>query len=129
MRVLWGIIFWLALCVSATAHEVRPAYLSLSETSPAEFIVTWKQPVLDGRRLKIRPTFPEDCIQTEPKIDRKGVTITERSVLSCPLTEGTIVLDGLERTLTDVFAEINYLSGETRTSLVKPSAPRIDYRP
>jgi hydrogenase/urease accessory protein HupE len=31
----------------------------------------------------------------------------------------------LERTLTDVFAEINYLSGESRTALVKPANPRI----
>lgn len=125
MRVLLSIIMWVAISLSASAHEVRPAYLSLTETSPAEFTVTWKQPVLDGRRLKIKPAFPKGCTQSAPMADRKGATITERSVLSCPLTDGEIVLEGLERTLTDVFAEINYLSGETRTALVKPSDPRI----
>ena len=125
MRALLGIFLWLLMGMSVSAHEVRPAYLNLTETSPSEFSVTWKQPVLDGRRLKIKPTFPEGCTQTTPIADRKGVTITERSVLSCSLTEGEITLSGLERTLTDVFAEINYLSGETRSSLVKPSDPRI----
>ena len=125
MRLLFGIILWLSLAISAAAHEVRPAFLSLTETSPAEFSVIWKQPVLDGKRLKIKPTFPEGCEQSAPVIERKGATITERSVLSCPLTEGEITLAGLERTLTDVFAEINYLSGDTRTALVKPSNPRI----
>ena len=125
MRILLSIFLWIAISLSANAHEVRPAYLSLTEKSPAEFAVTWKQPVLDGRRLKIKPSFPQGCTQTTPMADRKGATITERSVLSCPLTHGEIVLEGLERTLSDVFAEINYLSGETRTALVKPSKPRI----
>lgn len=125
MRLWISIILWVCLSVSAAAHEVRPAFLSLTETSPGAFSVVWKQPVLDGKRLKIRPAFPEGCTQTAPIMDRKGATITERSVLNCPLTEGEITLTGLERTLTDVFAEINYLSGETRTALVKPSNPRI----
>lgn len=113
------------MSVSAWAHEVRPAFLSLTETSPAEFSVVWKQPVLDGKRLKIKPSFPQGCEQTTPIATRQGVTITERSKLNCALTEGEITLTGLERTLTDVFAEINYLSGENRTALVKPSHPRI----
>ena len=125
MRLWLGIILWVFLSVSASAHEVRPAFLSLTETSPAEFSVVWKQPVLDGKRLKIKPSFPQDCEQSAPIAARKGATITERSTLNCVLTEGEITLAGLERTLTDVFAEINYLSGETRTALVKPSNPRI----
>ena len=125
MRILLSIFLWVAISLSASAHEVRPAYLNLTETRPAEFTVTWKQPVLDVRRLKIKPTFPKGCTQSAPIADRKGATITERSALSCPLTNGEIVLEGLERTLTDVFAEINYLSGESRTALIKPSEPRI----
>ena len=125
MRLWFGIILWMLLSVSAWAHEVRPAFLSLTETSPAEFSVVWKQPVLDGKRLKIKPSFPQGCEQTAPIAARKGVTITERSTLNCALTEGEITLTGLERTLTDVFAEINYLSGESRTALVKPSHPRM----
>jgi len=126
MKVLLSIFLWLSISLSASAHEVRPAYLNLTETTPSEFTVTWKQPVLDGRRLKIKPTFPESCMQTTPSVDRKGATITERSVLSCSLTDGAITLAGLERTLTDVFAEVNYLSGETLTALVKPSDPHIN---
>lgn len=125
MRILLGIMFWFIFGAFAQAHEVRPAYLNLTETAPSSFNVTWKQPVLDGRRLKIRPTFPAGCTQTPPIIDRKGVTITERSQLSCSLKQGQITLQGLERTLTDVFAEIHYLSGDTRSALIKPSDPSM----
>jgi len=125
MRCVLGICLWALLCLSAAAHEVRPAFLSLTETTPSEFSVIWKQPVLDGKRLKIKPTFPEGCIQTTPVTTRKGATITEHSILNCPLRQGGITLAGLERTLTDIFAEISYLSGDTLTTLVKPSNPHI----
>lgn len=123
MRIILGIYIWLCFSLVASAHEVRPAYLSLTETKPSEFSVTWKQPVLDGRRLRIKPAFPEGCTQTEPVTSRTGATIIERTVLTgCTLIEGRIAIDGLERTLTDVFAEINYLSGETQMAVLKPSA-------
>ena len=125
IRILLAIIFWASFTCAAAAHEVRPAFLSVTETAPSEFSVKWKQPVLDGKRLRIKPSFPEDCTQTAPITSRTGATIIERSVLNCPLTEGEITLAGLERTLTDVFAEITYLSGESRSALVKPSNPRI----
>lgn len=123
MRILLGIYIWFCFCLVASAHEVRPAYLSLTETKTSEFSVTWKQPVLDGRRLRIKPTFPEGCNQTEPVTSRTGATIIERTVLTgCTLMEGRVTIDGLERTLTDVFAEINYLSGETQMAVLKPSS-------
>jgi len=123
---LWllSLLIWTA-AFTANAHEVRPAYLSLTETTPAEFSVLWKQPVLDGKRLKITPSFPQDCESTTPQMTRQGGTVSERSTLSCSLTEGDISLLGLERTLTDVFVSINYLSGETRTALIKPTTPTM----
>jgi len=114
---------WLIGTSTAFAHEVRPAFLSLTETAPTEFSVLWKQPVIDGKRLKITPEFPENCPQSQPSLTVKGGSVSERSTLSCPLTKGEITLAGLDRTLTDVFVEINYLSGESRTALIKPSGP------
>ncbi|MGB2178231.1 MAG: hypothetical protein ACPH9E_09860 [Hyphomonas sp.] len=54
-----GLSIWLMAAAPAAAHEVRPAYLEVIETAPGTYDVTWKQPVLDGRRLKIDPVFPE----------------------------------------------------------------------
>ncbi len=121
-----AVLLWVLMLGAAAAHEVRPAFLSLTETAPAEFSVLWKQPVMEGKRLRIRPGFPDGCQQTTPVFTRNGDTVNERSRLSsCPLTEGEITLAGLERTLTDVFVQINYLSGEARTALIKPAVPRM----
>ena len=121
-----AVLLWFLMLSSALAHEVRPAFLSLTETAPGEFSVLWKQPVMEGKRLRIQPGFPGGCQQTTPEMTRNGGTVNERSRLSsCPLTEGEITLAGLERTLTDVFVQINYLSGEARTALIKPAVPRM----
>jgi hypothetical protein len=91
------------------------------EKAPGEFNVVWKQPVLSGQRLRIRPTFPESCTQTQSRLDRTGNTVAERFNVSCDLREGVLSLPGLENTLTDAFVEITYLNGDVRAALLKPA--------
>ena len=126
MRGLMVFIFiWLtSLC--AHAHEVRPAFLGLNETAPAEFTMLWKQPVLEGKRLKITPSFDQSCTVGHAVLSQQNGTVIETRNVFCALTEGTITLPGLERTLTDVFVQISYLSGENRSALIKPEAPRFE---
>jgi len=124
-RVFFVALLWVSAS-NANAHEVRPAFLNLNETAQGEFSVLWKQPVIDGKRLKITPTFPPDCAATEPRFSRTGNTVTERWYLTCTLTDGEIILEGLERTLTDVFVEINYLSEAPLSALIKPENPRLE---
>ncbi len=118
-------LFFLSLSQSAFAHEVRPAFWRATETAAGEFQITWKQPVLSGRRLKIKPTYPEGCIQSEPHLDRNRDTVVERYTVSCSLREGRFSLQGLENTLTDAFVEIIYLDEPTRSALLKPSDPTL----
>ncbi|MGJ8561271.1 MAG: HupE/UreJ family protein [Litorimonas sp.] len=110
---------------SAVAHEVRPALLSLDGT-PDGYAVTWKQPVNNGRRLKLTPVFPDGCEATLPATTLDGETVVERFTLNCALDAGEIRIDGLARTLTDVFIRIHAADGSTRSALVKPSKPVMD---
>ena len=113
------------MTTASFAHEVRPAFLRAAETAPNTFNVVWKQPVLSGRRLRIRPSFPEGCAQTEPRLDRSGDTVAERFTVTCNLKDGTLSLPGLENTLTDAFVEISYLDGSVRSALLKPASPTL----
>ena len=124
IRVLLALLLWCA-AAAANAHEVRPAFLRATEVAPSEFDVVWKQPVLSGQRLRIRPTFPSDCTQTEPRLDRSGDTVAERFKVSCDLRQGTLSLPGLENTLTDAFVEIVYLEETNRSALLKPADPTL----
>jgi hydrogenase/urease accessory protein HupE len=127
MRIIY-LICALLLCLSPTlaqAHEVRPAFLRITETAPAQFDVSWKQPVVSGKRLRIRPTFDEICAPTPPQLERTRETVVERFSLSCDLRGGTIALLGLERTLTDAFVEVRYLDGPPISALLKPADPTL----
>lgn len=124
MKVCLAILFWL-IAASAFAHEVRPALLSLDGQADG-YSVTWKQPVNNGRRLKLTPVFPDGCEATAPAITLDGETVVERFTLNCALNAGEIRIDGLERTLTDVFVRIHATDGSTRSALVKPSNPVMD---
>jgi len=108
VRYFLSLFFFCFFAFSAQAHEVRPAFLSITETAPAEFTVLWKQPVLDGKRLKIKPTFPDECTVSHNTLSRQAGTVIDSRDVFCTLTEGEISLPGLERTLTDVFAQITY---------------------
>lgn len=120
--LVWSWVFW-TTAPAAYAHEVRPAFLRITEVSPESFQVIWKQPIISGRRLRIDPKFPESCTQTDPTLDRAGSTIAERFTVNCDLQQGEISLPGLENTLTDVFVQISYLEAEPRSALLKPAAP------
>ncbi len=123
-------LLW-CLALPALAHEVRPAFLNVTETSPSTFDVIWKQPVLGNRRLKIVPEFPHDCTATTPVMTRQRDTVSERWEVICDMNSGDIKFPGLERTLTDVFVEIRYRTGDSRSALIKPADPimRLDQKP
>jgi len=47
----WLAILGLLITASASAHEVRPAFLELTERAPGEFDVLWKVPAMGGAAL------------------------------------------------------------------------------
>ena len=78
----------MALC--AAAHEVRPAYLEITETAHGEYDVIWKQPVLDGRRLKLDPVFPGNCARQNERMSAPAATLVTRWSMACNLNNGEL---------------------------------------
>lgn len=115
------------VCVSASAHEVRPAYLELKETAVDVYRVVWKQPVLADRRLPIDPVLPETCDTTQRFVpENTGSALIQRWQVNCDLHSGLVYISGLTRTLTDVMVRVSYLNGNTRTELLRPDKPTLD---
>ena len=120
-----------ALCllagVAAHAHEVRPGFLQLTEVAPDTFDVLWKQPVMDNRRLRIDPMLPDACEASEAKrSERTADALIERWQVRCPMTQGTISVSGLKRTLTDILVRVAYADGEQLSQLLRADAPVMD---
>ncbi len=113
-------------CV-AQAHEVRPAYLELTEIEPSTFNVLWKQPVLSDRRLPLEPRFPQSCAVTERSpSEHTGDALIDQIRLVCALRSGEIRIDGLAQTLTDVLLRLRYLDGDDLTVVLRPDSPAFE---
>ena len=52
-------MFW--ACAAAQAHELRPAFLDMEETSPNVFAVVWKVPAAGDMRLPLDLELPATC--------------------------------------------------------------------
>ncbi len=125
MRAALLILLALLFAAPAHAHEVRPALLQLTADGEG-YTALWKQPINAGRRLKLTPRYPDDCETTTPALSMEDGSVVERYRVSCALDAGLIRIDGLERTLTDVYIRVTDPEGETRAALVKPSDPVFD---
>jgi hydrogenase/urease accessory protein HupE len=110
----------------ALAHEVRPGYLEIRQSSAETFEVLWKVPAQGDLRLSIHARFPENCQPAGEAIRFRGAdSFSERSTLACQggLDGRSISIEGLSATMTDVLVRMERLDGTTQTARLAPSSP------
>ena len=114
--------------IAATAHELRPAYLQMTQVYDG-FHILWKQPVVQNAPLSIEPVFADDCEITElapPEVS--SVAWHHHWQTGCDLSQSTIYIDGLSTTHTDVLVRLETLDGETASLVLRPTSPELDLR-
>ena len=125
-RLLTLLALWFIISSIAEAHEVRPAYLEITETEPGMYLIVWKQPVTEGRRLVLEPILPPDCTQIGTRqVEAIGAALITRWHTACDLAKAEISVEGLGMTLTDVIVSVRFLDERQVTGLLKPSAPML----
>ncbi len=121
-----GAALALALAGASGAHEVRPGYLELRERGAEAFDVLWKVPARGDERLAIEPRLPERCRPASPRsaLASEGA-VSERWSVRCPggLGGGTIAIEGLAATLTDVLVRLESPDGSARVARLTPREP------
>lgn len=124
--------WWLALVLtiaSATtlAHEVRPAYLELRETSPNQFHVLWKTPMRGEFRLSLSPAFSGRTQELTPietrRSDNAAVQTWDLESLD-PMRGQTLHIVGLSSTMTDVLVRMEFADGTSWTQRMTPGRPQ-----
>ncbi|MCA1407172.1 HupE/UreJ family protein [Ensifer sp. IC3342] len=114
---------WL-LPTAVGAHEVRPAYLELREERPGEFSVLWKVPMQGEMRLGLKPVFSGEARESVRVSRTVSGAAIEHWTLTAPALRGqTLSIDGLEATMTDVLACVEYLDGTSWTQRLTPREP------
>ena len=130
LRVLpW--LFAGALAVpTARAHEARPAYLEIKETSPNQFSVLWRTPVLAGMRLPVILAMTNDVKNVKEPVEQElADSLLERRWIDAGangLAGKRIEFRGLQATITDVLVRVEMLDGRRWTTLVHPSQAWVE---
>lgn len=132
------LLVWLVTLVVATicfisrveAHEVRPAYLELTERADGKLDVLWKQPSQGLMAVALRPRISGGLIDRAPdsvaaaenfEIHRwQGVGLN-----GAGLEARKVRIDGLERTITDTLVLIHLKNGDQTQQVLTPAAPEF----
>ena len=116
--------------IAASAHEARPAYLAVSETSPGQFSILWRTPVLAAMRLPVVLALPDRVRDIkEPVVSELADSQVERRWIDAGpsgLAGERIEFAGLQLTITDVLVRVQMRDGSVSTTLVRPSRPWIE---
>ncbi|MBQ0822844.1 HupE/UreJ family protein [Microvirga sp. HBU67558] len=125
----WALILFhvlaLLLSVPCRAHEVRPAYLDLSEDRPGEFSVLWKTPMVGEMRLALNPTFSGPVEALTPVAARRtgDAAVQTWRLRADDLRGQTLRMEGLETTLTDVLVRVAFADGSIWVERLTPQHP------
>ena len=121
---------FLLLVLPVAGHEMRPAYLSITQVDPETYDVSWKVPALgSSQRMALYVRF-DDQVEAlgEPTSHFADGAFVERWQVRRPggLTGSTIRIDGLTATFTDVLVRASWLDGTSQTVLLKPDRPSFE---
>ena len=113
---------------AARAHEARPGFLELRETSRETYSLLWKKPAGGEVEIQIAPEFPEGCRLAT--FDRQQITagaVIVRGMLTCDggLAGKTLAIAGLPATITDVLVRLHHADGRLESHLLRPATPSV----
>ena len=122
------LFLFLVFTLSLKAHEVRPAYLQLTETIDNSFDVYFKIPSRGTSIPKLKVVFPSDTEllqQGPPRFADGFANFNFKLKVEKGLSGKTISIEGLQKTLIDVLLRIDYKNGEQMTFMLKPDKDNV----
>lgn len=106
------------------AHEIRPAYLQITETANHRYDVFWHVPSRGSSIPKLDVVFPagtEISGEDRPNFVDGFANFSYQIKLSESLTGKIVRIDGLKKTLIDVLVRVEFASGEQATFMLQPN--------
>jgi hydrogenase/urease accessory protein HupE len=113
---------------TGVAHEARPGFLELRQTGPETYSFLWKKPTGGEVEIQIAPVIPKDCrLATSDRQQLSPGAFIVRGTLTCAggLAGKTIVVAGLEATITDVLVRLHHADGRLESHLLRPTNPSV----
>ena len=113
----------------ACAHDVRPAYLEITEGRDGAIVILWKQTAAVAAAASLTPKLSTGWTDAKPATQHQaGDALIKTWRVDAPhaaLAHATIRIDGLKTTITDVLVRIVFKDGTQFTRLLRPAAPQL----
>jgi HupE / UreJ protein len=110
----------------AAAHEVRPAYLELTERTHGVFDVLFKTPMQGDFRLALSVAISGQVEPTTRVVSRvaRNAMLQTWQIRAAPLAGQQVRVAGLENTLSDALLRIEFLDGRSWEQRLTPASPQ-----
>jgi len=118
------IILMMLLPWPALSHEMRPAFLEITEKQPGVYNILWETPMRGDLRLSLSPEFSGSVEEITPVITRHtgdAAVQTWRIKTSGSLRGQMLSIDGLDGTMTDVLVRAQFGDETSWTHRFTPS--------
>jgi hydrogenase/urease accessory protein HupE len=131
-KLFFSAFMIIMLCsISAFAHEIRPAYLEITQASDSTYNVFWKVPAVNNQIPKITPQLPFELTETSNQNLVDSYIRQYTGIWNTSLSGETISIDKLDLTLIDALVQINlkedisysFLLQPDQTSYIVPKEP------
>ena len=112
------------------AHEVRPAFLEITENGNQTIDVLFKQPSVGSLTVRLEPAISEELLQSQAPQISAGMGFQTRrwddlEVGTQGLGGRTVEVKGLERSITDALVVVHYQDGNERQEILRPGEAPI----
>lgn len=127
-RLLVTFLLIMAGASAAIAHEVRPAYLEINETTQGHYAISWKQPVVGELALHLVPHLSGGWLEQQPSSTYATpfyLIKTWRIASRAPLAGQTLAVEGLRRSITDVLVRANVRDQKPFQAILRPDASSL----
>ena len=114
----------------ALSHEVRPAFLEVTQRSSGHFDVLWKQPSAGSLAVRLVPHISGGLLERHPSSVDTAPNFEIRTWRNIDagkqgIDGRTIQIEGLSRTITDVLVVVTLANGDTEQDVLHPQNPSL----
>ena len=122
------LLLLLSLTGNARAHEVRPAYLQITQRADGRADVLWKLPIRGQLALSLHPRLSPGLLDRTPTSDTAVDDFEVRRWVGLDLGGRglggrEVRVEGLDRTITDVLLVVRLPGGDQAQQILTPAAP------
>lgn len=127
--VICAVLLSLVLPASVVrAHEVRPAYLQITQSDAEHYRIVWKQPTMGELAVRLAPRLSNGWLEGQPadQYAAAGFLIRTWNIASTQSLAGsTLSIEGLQHTITDVLVRVRLLDGPNVETILRPEQPHF----